>query len=436
MTNPPADRRQAISDDATRRTNWSGTYAYRAVRLHRPQTVDELCGLVARTDGLRPLGTGHTFTDLSDGPIDQVSVADLRTEVRIDETSRTAEVPAGQPYATIAPVLHEAGFGLPALASLPHIAVAGSVATATHGSGRRVRNLAAQVSGVELVDGSANIRRLSREGDPDTFPGAVVALGALGVVTRAALALVPTYEVAQTVYLDLPAPALVERFDEVMAAAYSVSCFTRWQDDTVEQVWLKAVDSDPAPPPDLLAGARRATTAVHPVPGGDPVHCNPQLGVPGPWHERLPHFAAGFTPSFGDEIQSEFFVDPTAARDAITALYALGPAIAPALRISEIRYIAADDLWLSPACGRDLVAFHFTWISDTAAVLAAVDLVERALAPFAPVPHWGKVFASRSGPADPDDQRFPGLRRFAELAATFDPDGKFSNDFLTRWHLR
>jgi xylitol oxidase len=364
----------------------------------------------------------------------QISVAALPARVVVDAATATATVAAGLTYAEIGPALQDAGFGLPALASLPHLSVAGACATASHGSGRTVGNLAGQVSAIEFVDGTGEPRRWSRA-CAAAFPGAVVSLGALGVVTAATLDLVPAFDVAQRVHLGLPGPAWIERFDAVAAAAYSVSCFTRWI-DVVDQVWLKVRDGDPEPAAGLLAGSRPAGGDVNPVPGGSPADCNPQRGVPGPWHERLPHFAAGRTPSFGDEIQSEFFVDASLAPDVARTLFALGPRLAPALRISEVRTVAADDLWLSPARGRDVVGFHFTWTSEEPVVLAALDLVERALEPFAPVPHWGKVFTARTAPHALDDPRFPMLRAFADLAAELDPDRRFVNDYLSRCHLR
>ncbi len=262
-----------------------------------------------------------------------------------------------------------------------------------------------------------------------------MSLGALGAVTSMTLDLVPTYDVAQTVRLSLPAAVFVDRFAEITGAAYSVSCFTRWI-DIVDQVWCKVRVGDRPPDETLFTEAPPADVDVHPVPGGSPADCTPQRGVPGPWHERLPHFAAGRTPSFGDEIQSEFFVDASAAPAAAVAMFGIGRRIAPALRISEVRTIAADDLWLSPARGRDVVGFHFTWISDESVVLPALELVEATLEPFAPVPHWGKVFTTRTAPRGTDDPRFAKLGAFAALADRYDPDRRFVNDFLVRNHLR
>jgi xylitol oxidase len=332
-------------------------------------------------------------------------------------------------------VLHDAGYGLPALASLPHLSVAGACATATHGSGRAVGNLATHVSALEFVDGTGTPRRLSRAADPEIFPGAVVSLGALGVVTSMTLDLVPTYDVAQTVRLGLPSAVFLENFAAITGAAYSVSCFTRWI-EAVDQVWCKVRVGDPTPDDGLFAGAVAAEADVHPVPGGDPADCTPQCGIPGPWHQRLPHFAAGRTPSFGDEIQSEFYVPAGAGPAASAALFGIGDRIAGALRTSEVRTIAADDLWLSPALGRDIVAFHFTWVSDESTVLPAVGIVEQALEPFGPMPHWGKVFTARTAPIGIEDPRIPMLGAFRALADRFDPDRRLVNDYLVRHHLR
>jgi alditol oxidase len=433
MTTPTSPASDGAS--GTPRTNWSGTYTYRATSVARPESISALAALIRAASRIRPLGTRHAFNDVADVDGWQVNVAALTSWIEIDVSARTATVNAGLSYAEIAPVLHAAGFGLPALASLPHLSVAGACATASHGSGHGIGNLATQVSALEFVDGTGTVRTLSRAGDPDTFPGAVVSLGALGAVTSMTLDLVPTYDVAQTVRLSLPAAVFVDRFAEITGAAYSVSCFTRWI-DIVDQVWCKVRVGDRPPDETVFTEAPPADVDVHPVPGGSPADCTPQRGVPGPWHERLPHFAAGRTPSFGDEIQSEFFVDASAAPAAAVAMFGIGRRIAPALRISEVRTIAADDLWLSPARGRDVVGFHFTWISDESVVLPALDLVEATLEPFAPVPHWGKVFTTRTAPRGTDDPRFAKLGAFAALADRYDPDRRFVNDFLVRNHLR
>jgi xylitol oxidase len=447
----PADDRSAP------RYNWSRTVRYRAARVHHPRSVEELQQVVRGSGRVRPLGTRHSFNHIADGDGDQVALDEMPARVRIDPAAGTATVAAGLPYVTVAERLAAAGYALSAMASLPHISVAGACATATHGSGDRVGGLATAVLGIELVNGRGRLVRASLAGDPEMFPGMVVGLGALGVVTELTLAVEPSYRVAQTVYLDLPGELLAERFERIYRSAYSVSCFTRWRHDTVDQVWLKqrladasgepqigdgAGIGDPrasgdgpgrgAPIAALLAPARPAAAPVNPVPGSDPADCTEQGGVPGSWHERLPHFRAGHRPSSGDEIQSEYFVPRAHAPAAIRALFGIGDRLAGALQIGEIRTVAADDLWLSPAYRQHCVAFHFTWTSDADAVLRALPSIERALQPFGAVPHWGKVFTA--GP-----EVFPGRYRrladFADLVRRFDPDRRFGNDFLDRYVL-
>jgi xylitol oxidase len=161
-----------------------------------------------------------------------------------------------------------------------------------------------------------------------------------------------------------------------------------------------------------------------------PVNCSQQLGVPGPWHERLPHFRSGFTPSTGEELQSEYLVARADAPAALRALDAVRDRVAAVLQISELRAVAADDLWLSPAQGRDTVAIHFTWIADAGAVLPVVALVEQRLAPFGARPHWGKIFT-----VDPQVVRscYDLLPRFRGLVRRYDPGGAFANAYTDRY---
>jgi xylitol oxidase len=400
--------------------NWAGNVEFQAVRLAQPASLEELRDVVVSSDRVRVLGTGHSFNTLADTTGTLVRLDRWPVSVDIDESRATATVPAGARYAEVAAALHRAGFALANLASLPHITVAGAVATGTHGSGDRSRTLADAVVGVEFVDASGEVRRLS-VGDPD-FPGAVVALGALGVVTRLTLRIESSFAVAQEVRLDVPLDAFAGGWDEVFGAAYSVSAFTDYASGTA-RVWLKRRMDQPAP---TWSGGRPADAPEHPVPGVDPVACTPQLGVPGPWHERLPHFRPDLVPSAGDELQSEYFVARTDAPAALAALRGIAAQVAPVLHIAEIRTIAADDLWLSPAYGRDSVGFHFTWIRDAAAVLPVVDLVEQALLPLGARPHWGKVW--RADPAAVV-ARYPRAGDFAALRRRLDPIGKFANAY-------
>ncbi|MET9248450.1 FAD-binding protein [Nonomuraea sp. NPDC003709] len=392
-------------------TNWAGNTAFRAQDVHHPTSLDELQRLVSAGSRVRALGSGHSFNDVADTDGDLVVLDRMPDAVEIDSAAATVRVPARMTYARLAPQVHRAGFALANMASLPHISVAGSVATGTHGSGDAIPGLASAVSSLDLVTADGSVLTLSR-GDAD-FPGAVVALGALGVVTSLTLDLVPSFELRQYVREGLTAAALAD-FDQIMSAAYSVSLFTDWRDT---RVWLKSTE-------ELTDADWHGTTPAdgprHPLPAMSAENCTVQLGVPGPWHERLPHFRPDAEPSgAGNELQSELILPREHAVKALRELYAIGDRIRPVLQISEVRSIAPDDLWLSPFRGRDSVGIHFTWIRDVAAVLPVLELVEETLAPFAPRPHWGKLFTRR--PECPGD--------FRSLARRLDPEGKFANDF-------
>lgn len=410
-----------------RASNWAGNVRYGAKRLHRPSSVEEIRGLVAASSRVRAVGSGHSFNRLADCDGDLVDVTGLPPTIDIDPQAATATVAAGIGYGQLATHLHAAGYALPNLASLPHISVAGACATGTHGSGTRNGNLATAVSALQLVTGDGELLALSRDADGDRFRGTVVGLGALGIVTSLTLDVVPSFEVRQYVYEGLPWKRLENDFPEIVASAYSVSLFTDWSGPRVNQVWLKQRIDEPDPrPPD----ATPADGPRHPIAGMPAGSCTAQGGVPGPWHERLPHFRAEFTPSSGDELQSEYFVPHDHAVAALAATNRIRDRIAPVLQISEIRTIAADDLWVSPAYGRDSVAIHFTWVKDEAAVTAVLPAIEEQLAPFAVRPHWGKLFTM--DPATVAGQ-YPRLADFGRLRAGYDPAGRFRNAFVDRY---
>jgi xylitol oxidase len=406
-------------------TNWAGNYRYQARRLHRPATLERLREVVAGAPRIRVLGSRHSFTDIADSD-ELVSLAGLPTEVAVDHDAGTVTCSAGLTYGELARTLQREEVALHNLASLPHISVAGAVATATHGSGDAKGNLATAVAGLELVTSSGELVQASR-GDPD-FDGLVVGLGALGVVTRLTLEVEPAYQVAQRVFEGLAWDALVEHFDAVTGAGDSVSVFTRWG-QAVDQVWVKRrVTDEPEQVRGDLFGATAATLDRHPIIELDPVNCTPQLGVPGRWSDRLPHFRMGFTPSSGAELQSEYLIPRRHAGAAIAAVRALAELVRPVLQVSELRTVAADRLWMSPQYGQDTVAIHFTWHPDPAGVQRVLVELEAALAACQARPHWGKVFLADATTIAPLYERLPDFR---DLVDRLDPRGGFRNPWLT-----
>ena len=410
------------------RTNWAGNQTYSTANLQSPATVDELRAALKSANRLRALGTCHSFNTIADSEYEQISVANLDS-IELDEKSRTVTVGGGVTYSQLAPWLDQRGYALHNFASLPHITVAGACATGTHGSGVHNGNLATAVSALEIATADGGLIHLSRQKDGDSFLAAVVALGSLGVVTRTTLDLQPTYKVAQSVYRELSFDQLGRHFDEIFSSGYSVSVFTDWEQHRATQVWVKRrlAEGDSNQWQPELFGAKLATQKLHPLADHPAVSCTEQEGIPGPWYDRLPHFRIGQTPSSGQELQSEYFVPYDRGFEAVLAVEKLHDKISPHLFVTELRTIAADRLWMSMAYQRKSLAIHFTWKPEWPDVKQVLPLIEAALKPFAPRPHWGKLFTLNEAQLEPCYARLPDFRK---LMSHYDPKGKLRNRFI------
>lgn len=411
--------------------NWAGNLEYSTDKLDLGKDLKQVQTIVKKYPKLKVLGTRHCFNDIADTKDQFVSVVGAQEHIDLDTKNKTVTVNGGLKYGQLAPLLHQKGFALHNLASLPHISVAGACATATHGSGEKNGNLATAVAAMEIVTADGEVVKLTREKDGEKFNAAVVHLGALGVVTKVTLDVQPTFMMDQHVYENLPLTELKDHFDEIEASGYSVSLFTNWSSDTITEVWVKhKLTSSNVPKVQAVReffGGKLATRNMHPIPELSAENCTEQMGVPGPWYERMPHFKMGFTPSSGKELQTEYFVPRKNAVDALLAISKMGSRISPHLFTSEVRTIAADNLWLSPCYKQDSVAIHFTWKQDWPAVSKLLPVIEKELAPLNARPHWGKLFTVSPGLLE---KRYEKLPEFRELAAQMDPTGKFRNAFL------
>ena len=410
--------------------NWAGNYAYKARGSHEPKDVTDIQEFVRRSEKIKAVGSRHCFNDIADTNGIQISTRLLEPVIEIDETAMTVTISSGLTYGDICPELHARGFALHNLASLPHISVVGACATATHGSGIKNGNLATAVSRIEFVSGTGELVTLDRTEQNEAFFGAVVNLGGLGVITKLTLDIEPAFSVRQDVFQDLTFTQLSEHFDEIMSSGYSVSLFTNWRNKLIDQVWVKRKLADDLPKSSTsVFGSRPATGDLHPIAGISAENCTEQMGNAGAWFERLPHFKMGFTPSTGEELQTEYFVALENAADAILAIEKKREAISPRLLVSEIRTIAGDQHWLSPCYRRDSAAIHFTWKPNVNEVTKLLPMLEAELAPFGARPHWGKLFAT---PPKELRHMYPMLPEFVDLLARYDPRGKFRNGFLDR----
>lgn len=419
-------------ETAAHRTNWAGNLTYRTDSLYTPKSVEETQQIVKSCAKLKALGARHSFNAIADSDAHQISLVHLDS-MAVDPAARSVTVGAGVKYGQLAPWLDEQGFALHNLASLPHIGVVGACSTATHGSGVKNGNLSTAVAAIELVTADGKIVQLSRAKDGERFTEAVVGLGGLGVVTKITLNVQPAFQMRQVVYENLSMDQLEHNLDAIFGSGYSVSLFTDWQNHRIAQVWIKSIAApqhERAPEwriaPEFY-GATAAKQKLHPLPGHDATPCTEQMGIVGPWYERMPHFRMNFTPSSGAEIQTEYFVPRAKGYEAILAVEQLRDRITPHLFVTELRAIAADDLAMSPAYQQDCMAIHFTWKPESDEIQKVLPLIEERLAPFNAKPHWGKVFTM---PPARLRQVYANTPRFQALLKQYDPQGKFRNQFL------
>jgi alditol oxidase len=409
-------------------SNWAGNLDYHAEHYYQPKSVAELQSMVRQLASIRALGSRHSFNTIADTPASQINLSKFDS-IDINEKAHTVTVGAGVRYGTLAPVIDKKGFAVHNLASLPHITVAGAIATATHGSGVKNGNLATAVSALELVNANGDVVTLTRKKDGPNFLASVVGLGCIGIVTKVTLDLLPRFDMTQIVYRNLSMDQLKDNLEAIMASGYSVSLFTDWQNHNINQVWIKdkAKSAETATIAPEFYGATAATKNMHPIEANSAENCTDQMGVPGPWYERMPHFKMNFTPSNGAELQTEYFVPRNKGYEAMMAVETLKDKITPHLFITEIRSIAADELWMSMAYQRESLAIHFTWKPETPEVNAILPLIEEKLAPFEARPHWAKLFTV---PPATLKARYPKQDEFIGQIKGRDPKGKFRNDFI------
>ncbi|NIJ55287.1 xylitol oxidase [Dyadobacter arcticus] len=424
---------QVAADSSTvdKLKNWAGNLEYSTEKLDQAKTLSQVQEAVKKYGKVKVLGTRHCFNNIADTRDQFISLVGAEEQIVLDEKNKTVTVNSGLKYGALSPFLHKKGFALHNLASLPHISVAGACATATHGSGEKNGNLATAVTAMEMVSAKGDVLQLSKDKYGEKFNAAVVNLGALGVVTKVTLKMEPTFLMGQYVYENVPLDQLKDNFDKIEGSGYSVSLFTNWASKDITEVWVKykmdKSKSTKTQPDNEFFGGKLATKNLHPIPELSAENCTEQMGVAGPWYERMPHFKMGFTPSSGKELQTEYFVPRQHAVDAIMAVSRLGSQITPYLFTSEIRTIAADDLWMSPAYKQDSVAIHFTWKQDWPAVSKLLPIIEKELSVYNIRPHWGKLFT-----ISPEilEKRYDKMAEFRALAMEYDPKGKFRNDFL------
>ena len=408
--------------------NWAGNLEYSTDKIYYPRSVEEVQQLVKKYNKLKVLGTKHCFNTIADSTDNFISLKEMNKVVALDATAKTVTVEAGMKYRELCPWLNDKGFALHNLASLPHISVAGAITTATHGSGVKNGNLSTAVVALEIVMADGNVMNLSKN-DGEKFYAVAVGLGAIGVITKVTLQIQPAFMMRQYVFTELPLSQLKEHFDKIVSSGYSVSLFTDWQNENMNEVWIKSRvdDATNSETKKDFFGALPATKNLHPIIELSAENCTEQMGVPGSWYERLPHFKMGFTPSSGKELQAEYFIPRHNAMDAILAVQRMGKQIGPHLFISEIRTIDADNFWMSPCYKQPSVTIHFTFKQEWEAVSKLLPVIEKELAPYKAKPHWGKLFTM---PASKLASLYEKMPEFKKMIVQYDAKAKFRNKFL------
>lgn len=409
--------------------NWAGNYTYSTANWHEPENIEQIQELVKKCHKIRVVGSRHSFNGIADSDENIVSLRKLNKMIELDKEKQTVTVEGGIIYSDLSRYLQQNGFALGNMASLPHISVAGACATATHGSGDKNRCLSDSIIAMEVVAADGELVEFSCEKNEEQLKGAAVSLGGIGIITKMTLKVIPDFQISQYVFENLALAQLEHHLDDIFSSGYSVSLFTNWESDTINQVWIKQLHTDQEEMKVLtdLFGAQPATANCHPIAGVEAVNCTEQMGVPGPWFDRLPHFRIDFTPSNGDELQSEYIIPREHAFKAITAISEIREQISPLLHVSEIRSIAKDDLWMSPFYQQDSIGIHLTWKDDWKSVQTVLPQIEERLAPYKARPHWGKLFTMSKEEVQP---LFEKLSAFQQLLNQYDPNGKFRNQFL------
>lgn len=447
--------------------NWAGNLTYSALMAAQPRSVPELQAALSVTSGpVKFLGSRHCFNDIANTVGTMVLMNSFEP---LDSSALTVVTEDGPPrvrvagsttYGDLAIALAGQNLALANFASLPHITIAGAIATGTHGSGNGNQPLIGSVWAFEVVTPLGDIRRAVRDGSGDLPFETGVHLGLLGALTFIEIEVEPEFQVRQDLYQGLPWEELLENFQEITGSAYSVSIFTHWHTEAAEQVWLKSrvagseaslagagglVGANALPladgvqrvadapsqltdAPETFFGATKATQKLHPLPDTDPIHCTEQLGAPGPSYDRLPHFKMGFTPSKGEELQSEYLIPREHAPAAIQAVLEHGDDFRELLFVSEIRTMRGDSGWLSPT-PQDSVGIHFTWKPRQTEVEAYLPVLEGILAPFEARPHWGKLHTVS---AQRIAELYPRMNDFLEVARECDPEGRLRNEYSVR----
>jgi L-gulonolactone oxidase len=422
-------------------TNWAGNQAalprHYVVARSEADVVAAVSRGVAERERVRPVGSGHSFTDIAvtDGII--VDVAALAGVRSIDHATRLVTVGAGTRLADLNAALHDNGLALPNLGDVDRQTIAGAIGTATHGTGTRFNCISAAVAGVRVVTGDGGVLTVDGRSRPELLGPLRANLGALGILTEVTLQCVDAFNL-QAVEETLDIDELLASFDEVAAGNEHVEFY--WFPGT--RTGLRKVNNRTTDP--LRYNRRKAFVADEIM--GNAVfgalvrlgRRRPQLVAPAlkaavPIGQRkrivAPSHTVFCSPRRVKFVEMEYAVPREALRDAFAEVRRIADsAAAPITFPIEVRVLDADDIPLSMASGRPsgFIAVHVDAGSSHEAYFAAV---EAAMARYDGRPHWGKLH--RLG-HEQLARLYPRWHEFMAARDELDPDRHFANPYLDR----
>jgi L-gulonolactone oxidase len=423
-------------------SNWAGDQHWTPARVARPTGEDELAHVVgqAAQDGLsvRAVGSRHSFTDIAGTDGLMVDTTGLQRVVDVDAASRRVTVEAGIKLRALGPVLAGHGLALENQGDIDSQALAGALATATHGTGARFGNLSARVVGMRLVTGSGDIVDLTADSDPEGLLAARVALGALGVVSRVTIACSPLYTLERH-DAPLPLTATLDRLDEHVDGSDHFEFFVWPYTRTAMTRTTMRTDAPPRPTPRwkheyderviqngllslICRTGRRFPRAVPRLnrtmaavlsEGRDQDHAYKVYAS-----RRDVHFT-----------ETEYAIPRACAREAVErCLQLVEGRRLPVLFPFEVRFAAGDDAFLSTAHEREtcyIAAHQYAGMEFESFFRGFEEIMES----YAGRPHWGKRHYQSAATLR---ERYPRWDRFQAVRARLDPRGVFVNDYTRR----
>jgi len=394
-------------------TNWVGNQSFTPQTMIEVATEEEVARLVATAAtqgyGVRTPGTGHSFTPIVETAGLLLDLSRLRGIIEIDPVQQQVTALPKTTIGDFGEPLWKQGLALANQGDIDTQAIAGAIATATHGSGRRFPNFSATLTGARLVDGLGNVVEVSQKENSDVLPALQTSLGLLGIMTQVTIKVVPAYELhAQTTVL--PYGALMERFDEYVENYRHFSFFWLPTDASAALYCLQDGQADDC----FVKLYQEATPEMHRV------SLPPDEKIDRSYRIYPMHYDPNFH-------EVEYFLPLEHAREILHEMRKLMLRWLPlSIYPLEIRTVGADSAWLSPNYQRDNLVVSISGEPgvDYWPYLRACDSL---FAEFDGRPHWGKLHFMT---ADRIARRFPHYADFVKMRQRFDPKGTFLNEHL------